>query len=95
MMLARRGFLGALLAAPAIIRTPGLLMAVKPPPPIWVYRGLSFGFTSADVSNHYARLLEASSRKTSEVIAENIYRATLTGYSACQIDSDGNMRILA
>ncbi len=29
-LLARRGFLGALLAAPAIVRTPGLLMAVKP-----------------------------------------------------------------
>lgn len=34
-MIPRRGLLaglGALLAAPAIIRTPGLLMPVKPPP---------------------------------------------------------------
>jgi len=30
MMLARRGLLLSLLAAPVIIRTPGLLMAVKP-----------------------------------------------------------------
>jgi len=30
-MLNRRGFLGGLLAAPAIIRTPGLLMPVKAP----------------------------------------------------------------
>ena len=30
-VIGRRGFLGGLLAAPAIIRTPGLLMAVKPP----------------------------------------------------------------
>lgn len=30
MMLARRGFLTGLLAAPAIVRTPGLLMPVKP-----------------------------------------------------------------
>lgn len=29
-MLRRRCFIGGLLAAPAIIRTPGLLMAVKP-----------------------------------------------------------------
>lgn len=29
-MLGRRGFLTGLLAMPAIIRTPGLLMAVKP-----------------------------------------------------------------
>lgn len=30
-MIGRRGFLGGLLAAPAVIRTPGLLMAVRPP----------------------------------------------------------------
>lgn len=30
-MITRRGILGALLAAPAIIRTPGLLMPVKAP----------------------------------------------------------------
>lgn len=29
-LLSRRGLLGSLLAAPAIIRTPGLLMPVKP-----------------------------------------------------------------
>jgi hypothetical protein len=30
-MLSRRGFIGSLLAAPVIIRTPGLLMPIKPP----------------------------------------------------------------
>lgn len=30
-MLERRALLGVMLAAPAIIRTPGLLMAIKPP----------------------------------------------------------------
>lgn len=29
-MISRRGFIGALLAAPAIIRSPGLLMPIKP-----------------------------------------------------------------
>lgn len=47
MMLARRGLLGALLTAPAIIRTPGLLMAVKAAPQVWIYHthGMSFVIT--------------------------------------------------
>ena len=34
-MLTRRGLIGTLLAAPAIIRTPGLLMPVKPVDGVW------------------------------------------------------------
>lgn len=45
-MLTRRGILGALLAAPAIIRTPGLIMPVRkvvvPAPPIFVSVGTTF-----------------------------------------------------
>lgn len=40
MTLLRRGFLGglvSLLAAPAIIRTPGVLMAVRPPMRRWLW----------------------------------------------------------
>lgn len=51
-MIQRRKFLTSLLAAPAVIRTPGLLMAVKPVtspifylldemPPVWAGPGLS------------------------------------------------------
>lgn len=44
-MLRRRGFLGgmlAALAAPAIIRTPGLLMPVKP---VWTYKEYALGYS--------------------------------------------------
>ena len=46
-MIPRRGLLaglGALLAAPAIIRPPGLLMPVKPPP---IVMGMDFGREAA------------------------------------------------
>lgn len=50
-MIQRRGFLaglGALLAAPAIIRTPGLLMPVRPVlEPVW------FGVDWASTATHY------------------------------------------
>jgi hypothetical protein len=41
MELRRRSLIGALLAAPAIIRTPGLLMPVKPWSP-WIYQENSY-----------------------------------------------------
>ncbi len=44
-MIPRRGLLaglGALLAAPAIIRTPGLLMPVKPPPLVMGVDGMDW-----------------------------------------------------
>lgn len=53
-MIPRRGLLaglGALLAAPAIIRTPGLLMPVKPPP---IVMGMDFGREAAETLVFYS-----------------------------------------
>jgi hypothetical protein len=67
MMLRRRALLGTLLAAPAIVRTPGLLMAIKPPVVIVPIEAgqLLRGF--------YARIEEAQKK----FIAENIYEKLL------------------
>ena len=48
-MLARRNFLGSLLAAPAIIRTPGLLMPIKRLSPIVVSNIREVRITELDV----------------------------------------------
>jgi len=46
MLLARRGFLSGLLTTPAIIRTPGLLMAIKPKElKVWTSFGTGEGLT--------------------------------------------------
>jgi len=57
MRLGRRGLLAGLFAAPAIIRTPGLLMAVKP-----LYR-------PEDIQ----RLLERRIREAEKLMRANIY----------------------
>ena len=73
MMLARRGFLGglgALLAAPAIIRTPGLLMPVKPVLPL--------GLTLEQYANEIlAPAIDAGVRYNGLLTIEMISRETL------------------
>lgn len=47
-MMLRRGFLGGLLAMPAVIRTPGLLMSIKPLP--------EYGLTEAALARSFRNL---------------------------------------
>lgn len=47
-MMLRRGFLGGLLAMPAVIRTPGLLMSIKPLP--------EYGLTEAALVREFRSL---------------------------------------
>ncbi len=99
-LLARRGFLGALLAAPAIVRTPGLLMAVKPLPEddiltirtfehqyVWVEMGVRWVPGSDGTWNSEFYQTERPR------LADRV--PMITSNFAWNMDSDGNVKRLA
>ena len=76
-MLARRNFLGSLLAAPAIIRTPGLLMPIKRLSPIVVSNIREVRITELDVvaiMQKYREAYPAIAQAYMTVYKENLAR---------------------
>ena len=91
-MLSRRGFFGGLiatLAAPAIIRTPGLLMAVKPLPPF------GFSFSTRDLTLVIEAFEERYLRPTAQKLADQLIEPTIygTGPMALRNPADGLFHI--
>ncbi len=87
-MIPRRGFLaglGALLAAPAIIRTPGLLMPVRPV--LDAYPGLDEAFLGQIVDAWVREMREGMTQAVIEMNRERLkQRGILSG--SCWTDED-------
>lgn len=66
----RRGLLRAFLAAPAIIRTPGLLMPIRPVEEVFTFSGFE---TLIPSSRLYGELLDVTHRSFAPSLAVQIY----------------------